>query len=128
MSNSFDRTLFDIECYSWPTPNSDKRTGFGRQSTYSGGRLEKSETITSSPPPKEGCDWTVILRLQPLKSKHSLGCDKIEAQDVFSSSQMSWARDRTVKTTIPAHLESKHSESYDKDTGGKKIGIPTGNI
>ena len=56
----------------------------------------------------------MILRLQPLKSKHSLGCDKIEAQDVFSSSQMSWARDRTVKTTIPAHLESKHSESYDK--------------
>jgi hypothetical protein len=86
---------------------------------------EKSETITSSPPPKEGCDRTVILRLQPLESKHSFSCDVIEAQDVFSSSQMSWAGGRTVKTTVPAHSRATIAKAVIK-IPAEKVGTPTG--
>ncbi|PKL47299.1 MAG: hypothetical protein CVV39_05940 [Planctomycetes bacterium HGW-Planctomycetes-1] len=70
---------------------------------------QRKETITSSPPPIVGCGRTVIDGLSPLKSKHGFDRDTYRAQEVFSSSQMRWACDRTVKKIVGySPLESKH--------------------
>jgi hypothetical protein len=57
-------------------PNSDRTRFVDRQGTgYREGGLEKKAKITSSPPPKVGCDRTVTDGCNPLESKHGLDRD-----------------------------------------------------
>ncbi len=77
------------------------------------GREARNVTITSSPPPKVGCDRTVTNGYSPPESNHGFYREYDRAQEVFSSSQMSRACDRTVKTSVAAR--SRASTVWDRD-------------
>ena len=72
-------TMKIVESDTGQTTEQLNRTRFvDRHGTgYREGGLEKNGTITSSPPPKVGCDRTVTDGYSPLKSKNGIDRDSI---------------------------------------------------